>query len=238
MNDPVDPHALDDLAGKLARVRDRISDAGGDADRVTVLAVTKGVAADRVIAALALGLTDVGESYVQELTDKVQEIDAWLDERSSPPVDPPRWHFIGRLQRNKVRAAAPYVALWQSVDRLSLAAEVARRAPGAAVLVQVNASGEAQQGGCPPERVAAVVDGCRDLGLEVRGLMAIGARGAPDEVRASFRTVRALADSLSLPERSMGMSGDLEAAVAEGATMVRVGTDLFGPRRVGPAVGK
>jgi len=238
VNDPVDQRALHDLAGRLARVRERISDAGGDPDRLAVLAVTKGVAADRVLAALTLGLTDVGESYVQELTDKAQEIDAWLDERSSPPVDPARWHFIGRLQRNKVRAAAPYVALWQSVDRLSLAAEIARRAPGAAVLVQVNVSGQAQQGGCPPERVAAVVEGCRDLGLEVRGLMAIGAQGPPDAVRASFRTVRALADGLSLPERSMGMSGDLEAAVAEGSTMVRVGSDLFGPRRVGPAVGK
>lgn len=238
MNEPVNPQRLDELARKLARVRERISDAGGDPDRVAVLAVTKGVAADRVTAALALGLTDVGESYVQELTDKAHEIDAWLDERSAIAVERPRWHFIGRLQRNKVRAAAPHVALWQSVDRLSLAAEIARRAPGADVLVQVNVSGEAQQGGCPPERVAAVVEGCRDLGLEVRGLMAIGAQGAPDEVRASFRTVRALADGLSLPERSMGMSGDLEAAVAEGSTMVRVGSGLFGPRRVGPAVGK
>jgi len=237
VSDRVDPHPHGDLARTLARVRERITDAGGDPDRVAVLAVTKGVAVERVIAALALGLTDVGESYVQELTDKAHEIDAWLDSRAAAPERPPRWHFIGRLQRNKVRAAAPHVHLWQSVDRLSLAAEIARRAPGAAVLVQVNVAGEAQQGGCPPERVAATVEGCRDLGLEVRGLMAIGAQGAPDVVRASFRTVRALADALSLPERSMGMSGDLEAAVAEGSTMVRVGSDLFGPRRVGPAVG-
>jgi len=237
VSDPAHPPVKGDLARRLARVHERIRDAGGDPARVTVLAVTKGVAASRVADALELGLTDVGESYVQELADKADELDASWGERSSAAVARPRWHFIGRLQRNKVRVAAPYVQLWQSVDRLSLAAEVARRAPGAPVLVQVNVAGEAQQGGCPPERVAAVVEGCRDLGLEVRGLMAIGARGAPDVVRASFRTVRALADGLGLPERSMGMSGDLELAVAEGSTMVRVGSDLFGPRRVERVVG-
>jgi uncharacterized pyridoxal phosphate-containing UPF0001 family protein len=121
---------------------------------------------------------------------------------------------------------------------LALAAEVAHRAPGAAVLVQVNVAGEAQQGGCPPERVAAMVEGCIDLGLDVRGLMAIGAQGSPEIVRAGFRRVRDLADGLGLPERSMGMSGDLEAAVAEGATMIRVGTALFGPRSDPTAVGK
>ena len=122
------------------------------------------------------------------------------------------------------------VHLWQSVDRLSLAAEIAHRDPGARVLVQVNVARQEQQGGCPPERVPAVVDGCRDLGLDVRGLMAIGAQGSEAEVRAGFRTVRVLADQLGLPERSMGMSGDLEAAVAEGSTIVRIGTDLVGPR--------
>lgn len=207
-----------------AAVRDRIAAAGGDPSAVRLLAVTKGQPVSAVQAALAAGLVDVGESYVQELVAKVDELDAFDD-------GAPRWHFIGRLQRNKVRLAAPYVHLWQSVDRLSLAAEIARRAPGAAVLVQVNVSGEEQQGGCPPERVAAVVEGCTDLGLEVRGLMAIGSQGSTDVVRAGFRRVRELADRLELPERSMGMSGDLEAAVAEGSTMVRVGTALFGPRR-------
>jgi pyridoxal phosphate enzyme (YggS family) len=238
MSDPADPPAGEDLSQRLSRVRARIADAGGDPDRVAILAVTKRVAVERVREALELGLLDLGESYVQELAAKADEIDALLDQRPLDGGQRPRWHLIGRLQRNKVRLAAPHVHLWQSVDRLSLAAELARRAPGAAVLVQVNVAGEAQQGGCPPERVAAVVEGCRDLGLEVRGLMAIGAQGPPDAVRASFRTVRALADDLALPERSMGMSGDHEAAVAEGSTMVRVGSDLFGPRRVGPAVGK
>lgn len=216
---------------RLAVVRDRIAAAGADPDGVRIVAVTKGQPAAAVQAAMALGLLDLGESYVQELVTKAEEL-------ADPDAERARWHLIGRLQRNKVRHAAPFVGLWQSIDRLSLAAEVAHRAPGAAVLVQVNVSGEAQQGGCPPARVAAAVEGCRDLGLDVRGLMAIGPMAPPPEVRAAFRTVRELADRLELVERSMGMSGDLEAAVAEGATMLRVGTALFGPRDEMTAVGK
>jgi PLP dependent protein len=222
----------DHVLQAVADVRRRIEAAGADPDSVTVLAVTKGQAPDAVLAAAEVGLLDIGESYVQELAAKADEL---ADQPSPAPV---RWHLIGRLQRNKVRQAAPHVHLWQSIDRLSLAAEVAERAPGAAVLVQVNVSGAAQQGGCPPARVPAVVDGCTDLGLEVRGLMAIGAQGSEAEVRAGFRVLRDLADRLQLPERSMGMSGDLEAAVAEGSTMVRIGTALFGPRGGLPTVGK
>lgn len=213
------------VAAAVARVRQRIAAAGGDPARVALLAVTKGHPLDAVRAAQAAGLADVGESYGQELVAKAEEWQA--SEHGRPAL---RWHMIGRLQTNKVRLVAPFVSLWQSIDRLSLAAEVAHRAPGAAVLVQVNVSGAASQGGCPPERVPAVVDGCRDLGLDVRGLMAIGARGPEAEVRAGFARLRGLADRLELVERSMGMSSDLEAAVAEGSTMVRVGTALFGPR--------
>ena len=208
---------------RLAALRGRIADAGADPDRVRIVAVTKGQPADRVQEAVAGGLLDIGESYAQELVAKADQLDAHV-----------RWHFVGRLQRNKVRQVAGFVHLWQSVDRLSLAAEIARHAPAASVLVQVNLSGREQQGGCAPERVAAVVEGCGDLGLDVRGLMAIGPQGTDEQVREAFRTVRALADRLELPECSMGMSGDLEAAVAEGSTMVRIGTDLVGPRRARP----
>jgi len=201
-------------------VHRRISAAGGDPHTVRLLAVTKGVGAERVRAALRAGLTDLGESYAQEVVAKV---DALGEETA-------RWHFIGGLQRNKVRQIAGFVHVWQSVDRLSLAAEIARHAPGAAVLVQVDLSGAENRSGCPPERVAAVVEGSHDLGLDVRGLMAIGRRGAPAQVRAGFALVRELAEGLGLPELSMGMSGDLEEAVAEGSTMIRVGTALFGPR--------
>ena len=217
---------MSELVAALARIRARIEAAGGDLGTVRILPVTKGHPTSAVRAAADAGCAEVGESYAQELSGKAEELDIDV-----------RWHMIGRLQRNKVRQIAPFVHLWQTIDRLSLAGEVAQRAPGATVLVQVNVTGADQQGGCPPERVAAVVEACTDLGLQVQGLMAIGPIGPPDTSRAAFRIVRDLADRLDLPERSMGMSGDLEAAVAEGSTLVRIGTALFGPRAGASAVG-
>lgn len=217
------------MAARVAQVRERIADAGGDPAAVRLVAVTKGQPVEALQAALAAGVTDLGESYPQELVAKAEAL-----EDAEPRV---RWHCIGRLQSNKVRQVAPVVHLWQSVDRLSLAAEVARRAPGADVLVQVNVSGADQQGGCAPERVTSVVEGCQDLGLDVRGLMAIGANGPAEAARPGFRRLRELADRLDLVERSMGMSGDLEVAVQEGATIVRVGSSLFGPRGGNSAMG-
>lgn len=233
MTDGSDEPLDERLRRAAAVVRERMHTAGGDPDRVTLVAVAKGQPVEVVAAALRAGLHDVGESYVQELTSKAEA----LDDVGVGAGDL-RFHLIGGLQRNKVRDAAPHVHLWQSVDRLALAAEIARHAPGAAVLVQVNVSGAPQQGGSPPERVPGLVEGCVDLGLEVRGLMAIGPQGAPAEVRQAFARVRALADTLELPERSMGMSADLELAVAEGATIVRVGSALFGPRDRSRAVRK
>ena len=108
--------------------------------------------------------------------------------------------------------------------------EIARRAPGAAVLVQVDVTGAAGRGGCPEDEVVPLVEALDALGLEVRGLMAVGPGGPPEEARPGFRRVARLADRLGLPERSIGMSTDLEVGVEEGATMVRVGTALFGGR--------
>lgn len=227
-----------DLAGRLSAVRRRIERAGGDTDRVTLVAVTKGFGPDAVRAALAAGLRDLGESYVQELTAKAA---ALADERDAAGgghdrAAGPTWHFVGRLQRNKVRKAAPHVTLWHSVDRLSLGEEIARWAPGAAVLAQVNVTGEATKGGCPPAELPALLDGLAGCGLEVRGLMAIGPPGPPEAARPAFRTVRELAAEHRLAELSMGMTGDLEVAVEEGATMVRVGSALFGPRPARPGM--
>jgi pyridoxal phosphate enzyme (YggS family) len=208
------------IAGPLAAVRARIEAAGGDPDSIVLIAVTKGFDRSAVDAAVAVGLLDVGENYAQELLAKAAGAPAEV-----------RWHFIGRLQRNKVRALAPHVALWQSVDRAELGAEIAKRAPGADVLAQVNVSGEPTKGGCPPEEVPALVRDLQADGLRVGGLMTVGATGPAEAARPGFATLRELADRLSLPIRSMGMTGDLEVAVQEGATMVRVGTALFGPRR-------
>ncbi|HEX6417510.1 MAG TPA: YggS family pyridoxal phosphate-dependent enzyme [Acidimicrobiales bacterium] len=220
------------LAARLAALRERIARAAPDPGAVRLVAVTKGFGVEVVRAALDEGLVDIGESYVQELVAKATAIEADLAAgvRTRPA---PRWHAIGRLQRNKVRKAAPFVSLWHSVDRLSLGAEIARWAPGAPVLVQVNTSGEASKAGCTPAMAPALVEGLDDLGLEVRGLMTIAPAGPPEVARPAFRAARELRDRLGLSELSMGMSGDLEVALAEGATIVRVGTGLFGPRPAG-----
>jgi hypothetical protein len=130
-----------------------------------------------------------------------------------------------------VRALAPWVTWWQSVDRPELGAEIARRAPGARVLVEVNLGDEPQKGGCPSARVAALVDHLRSAGLRVEGLMTVPPRD--DDPRRWFAMLREQAGTLGLRELSMGMTEDFEVAVEEGATMVRVGRALFGPR--GPA---
>jgi pyridoxal phosphate enzyme (YggS family) len=203
------------VAANLDRVRQRIRAAGGDAG-LTVVVVTKGFGADAVDAAMAAGATDLGENYAGELAAK------WR-----PGV---RWHFLGAVQRNKVRALAPLVDLWQGVDRADEAAAIAARAEHPDVLVQVNVSGEPQKAGCGWDEVAPLVDAARDAGVAVRGLMAVGPAGPPEEARLPFRRLAALARTLELPEVSMGMTADLEVAVQEGATMVRVGTALFGQR--------
>ena len=240
------------LAARLAAVRERIAGAAPDPGAVTLVAVTKGFGVDVVRAALALGLCDIGESYVQELVAKAVALEAEAEDEGDGegvtegdigteggPATAPRaeagapvarWHAIGRLQRNKVRKAAPFVTLWHSVDRLSLGAEIARCAPGAAVLVQVNTSGEASKAGCAPAMTAGLVEGLVDLGLDVRGLMTMAPAGPSEGARSAFHAARELRDRLGLTELSMGMSGDLEEALAQGATLVRVGSGLFGPR--------
>ena len=140
------------------------------------------------------------------------------------------WHFLGTVQRNKVAELAPFVGVWQSVARVVEGERIARFAPGATVMVQVDTTGLSGRNGCPPDQVATVVDGLRALDLDVVGLMTVAAPGPAEAARDSFDSVGRLADDLGLPERSMGMSDDLEAAVAAGTTMVRIGRALFGER--------
>ena len=186
------------------------------------MAVTKGFGLDAVAAAVGAGLYDVGENYAQELRDKAEGLEVPAGGVT------PRFHFIGRLQRNKVRQIAELVSLWQSVDRVELAHEIAARAPGSAVLVQLNLSGEAQKGGCDPQGAPALVGACRERGLDVLGLMGVGPTGPPEAARPGFRRLVALADELDLPVRSIGMSADLEVAVAGG---VDDGADRHRPVR-------
>lgn len=210
------------VAERVVRLRERLVELAPDRD-VRVVAVTKGFDVGAPRAALAAGVTMLGENYAQELIAKNDALDA--DERSRV-----EWHFLGRLQRNKVRAIAPIVAVWQSVDRTELIDEIARRAPGARVMVQANLSGEPQKGGAPLADVPALVERASERGLAVVGLMGVGAAGDPRLSAEGFMALVDQADELGLVERSIGMSDDLEAAVGAGSTMVRVGTGLFGPR--------
>ncbi len=216
----------EDVAERVAQVRTRIAGAGGDGRAVALVAVTKGFGPEVVGAALGAGVVDVAESYAQELVAKAAALPAAVHAPS------PRWHFVGRLQSNKVARVASLVELWQSVDRIELIGHLARRAPSARVLVQVDLTGASGRGGCTPSEVAPLVAEARRGGLEVSGLMAVGPPGPPEGSRAGFRLLASLADDLGLVERSMGMSADLEVAVEEGSTMVRVGRALFGPRTV------
>jgi PLP dependent protein len=206
------------VAERVAAVRRRIDNAGGVA--VTLIAVTKGFGPDALDAAARAGVTDIGENYAQELATKAETA-----RRLGLTV-----HFIGRLQTNKVRSLAKTVGYWQTVDRPPVAIEIAKRAPGARVLVEVNVSGEAQKGGCDPTEADKIVGECARLGLDVQGLMAIGRAGEPEDARPGFRLLRRMVDDLGLAVCSMGMSADLEIGVEEGATMVRVGSALFGER--------
>ncbi len=215
-----------DVAAALAIVQERILAAGGDRS-VEVLAVTKGFGPDAIQAAVAAGCRAVGENYAQELVAKAEVIDAC--------VPRPSVHFIGQLQTNKVRQLASVVDVYETVDRPRLADEIGRRAPGAAVLLQVDTSGESGKGGCPIGELDGLVEIARAAGLDVRGLMTVGpTRGGPEASRSGFRTVRSAVDRLGLAVCSMGMTDDLEIAVQEGSTQVRVGSALFG-RRPRPA---
>ncbi len=226
-----------DPAGFESRVEDvraRIDGAGG-ATPVRVVAVTKGFGAEAVAAALSVGLVDIGENYADELVAKAHDLDALLpagrDGDSGAAGDAgPVWHYLGAVQRNKVPRLVPLVSWWQGLRRIEEGRAIARRRPGSTVLVEVDVAGIPGRGGCAPEEVESLVEALRLEDLEVAGLMAVGHPGGAEEARPGFRLLEALADSLGLPVRSMGMSDDFEVAIEEGSTMVRLGRVLFGER--------
>ncbi len=222
------------VARRLATVRDQIARSqrvGGWTHDVTIVAVTKGHGPEAVQAAAAAGLTVVGENRVQEAIAKQDHVGPTAVE----------WHLIGSLQRNKARLAVGRFALIHSVDRAELVAELAKRvAPGSPqpVLVEVNCSEETQKGGVTVAGARALIDGVRaQPALAFRGLMTMAAFSDDERVqRSSFGLLRRLKEQLesegiAVPELSMGMSGDYPVAVEEGATMVRLGTILFGERQ-------
>ncbi len=210
----------DELAVRLVEVRARIDAAGGSS--VALLPVSKGHPVEAAVAARRLGLRELGENYAQELLAKAPIVDA-----AAGAVG---WHFIGQLQSNKIRALADHVHTWQSVDRLKVGREIAKRAPGARVFAQVNLSAQTQKGGCSFDELDELVDELRTLDLAVAGLMGVGAADDEQATARGFAALRAAVDRLGLTECSMGMTADLELAIREGSTMVRVGSDLFGAR--------
>jgi hypothetical protein len=196
---------------------------------VLLIAVSKTMDVERVRLAVAAGVAALGENRVQEAREKIEAL--------GHPVP---WHLIGGLQTNKARDAARLFDWIHSVDRLELAQELSRRAHAAArtlsILLQVNLGDEPQKGGVAPAETKRLCEAVAGLpGLRVRGLMAIPpAAPTAEETRPHFRTLRELRDSLGLEHLSMGMSADYEVAIEEGATMVRVGTAIFGPRASAP----
>lgn len=252
MNDP----AIN-ITANLAAIRERIAiaarRAGRDPESVTLVAASKGMAAPAIRAAIAAGQRLFGENYLQEAEIKMDELAAdrpivtdHRDHEVSGDRLRPIWHFIGRLQSNKARPAAARFAMVETVDRLKLATALARYAAEAGrvlpVLVQVNIGREPQKAGVLPEAAGELLAAINDLSaLRVMGLMAMPPFfDDPERARPYFRATSQLAAELTnrgLLGRhgpvvlSMGMSGDFEAAVEEGTTLVRVGTALFGPRR-------
>jgi len=188
------------VADRARALRSRLDRAGGE--DVRVVAVTKTFPAAAIDAAVAAGIADIGENYAQECVAKLAEIN------TEPTV----------------------VDVWQTVDRIELGREIAKRAAGATVMVQVDISGEDTKGGCTPGDTPGLVAEPVDLGLEVCALMGVALFGEPEEARPGFALLRSLVDRLGLEECSMGMTADLEVAVGEGATIVRIGRDLFGER--------
>jgi len=215
------------VARRLAEVKERIGSAaervGRDPAAVTLVAVTKTVDLPAIREALEAGQSALGENRAQEMLAKAAALHD-LDPRVRPA-----WHFVGRVQRNKVKSLAPVVDAWHSIDRFELVEVLARYAPAAVVYVEVNLAAEPQKGGCAPGGAGPLVDECLAAGLCVEGLMTVPPAGA--EARPYFARLRELGAELGLDGLSMGMTGDFETAVEEGATVVRVGSAIFGPRR-------
>lgn len=211
----------------MQQARRAMERAGRDPADLTVVAVSKSQPAEAVARVYEAGHRDFGENRAQELAAKASELPSDI-----------RWHFIGSLQTNKVRSVRPVVTLLQSMDRASLAqAWVKGVGLPPPALIQVDLAGEPQKGGASEIEVPELADLCAGLGIEVRGLMAIPPLADdPDDSRPWFRQLRRLAESMrddhpQLTEISMGMTDDFEVAISEGATMIRVGRAIFGPRQ-------
>lgn len=209
-----------------SRIRRAVSRAGRDPGDVTLVAVSKTVPVEGIIAVYEQGHRDFGENRAQEMAEKAEVL-----------PDDIRWHFIGALQSNKARVVRANTYLLHSMDRRSLAkAWLKGQGLPPPVLLQLNVGEEPQKSGVAPEEVGETIGWMTDLGLEVRGLMAIPPMpGEPEDSRPYFRRLRELRDTVQTTHAgvellSMGMTDDFEVAVEEGASIIRVGRAIFGPR--------
>jgi hypothetical protein len=227
------------IAANAERIRERISTVcrktGRNPSEITLLAVGKTFPADNIREALHAGIIDIGENYVQELLEKKKLI----------PQEDVRWHFIGHLQSNKVKYISDWISLIHAVDNLSLAREIERRAEHSSrvidVLVEVNTTGETSKFGIQPSDTVEFVRSLAPLrNIRIAGLMTIGPfLPDPEGSRPMFRQLRNLRDevghlgqeNVTMKHLSMGMTGDFEVGIEEGATIVRIGTALFGHRK-------
>lgn len=248
-----------DVAANLRRVEERVAQAarraGRHPDEVTIVGVTKGLGVERTLQGIRAGLKHVGENYLQETVAKFRQLSsAEFAEAGAQPVT---WHFIGHLQRNKVKQALTMFQWVHSVDSLRLAEEISRQSarraedqpesPEVEVLLEVNTSGEESKFGIHPKEAVALAEKVGALpGIRLLGLMTMAPfLEDPEEARPCFRRLRELAGkihSLRLPgvemsHLSMGMTNDFEVAVEEGATLVRIGTAILGPRPSQPSAG-
>jgi len=212
------------VSHRLEKIKERIVRSGGDVDLVTIVAVTKTFGLDAVIAAHRAGIVDIGENYADELVEKATALNLAV------PDHRVRWHFLGGIQRNKINRLSGLVGLYEGLDRYEEGEAIARRVPGASVLVEVDTARISGRGGVVVEAVPELVRRLEGLGLLVEGLMTVAPPCGGESAVAAFRSVTTLRAELGLGVASMGMSEDLEFAVAEGSTMIRVGRALFGPR--------
>jgi len=190
-------------------------------NEVRLIGVTKGLGVEAINVAKDLGINDFGENYAQELLEKESLVSGDIN-----------WHFIGQIQSNKIRKVSHIVSTWHSVTSIKIAKEIHRRNEGVSILLQVLIKGPSNSKGFKIEEIPNVVNELRNEGVNLSGLMTMGVPEDKEETRESFVKLRQLADALELQECSMGMSGDFEIALESGATMIRIGSAIFGNRRV------
>ena len=206
-------------------IKERLEEINGIIDAkaqnpVTLIGVTKGFTHEEVNIASELGIKNFGENYAQELL------------RKNPLVDPEiSWHYIGQLQSNKIRKISHLVDVWHSVTSLKLAREIHKRNDQAQILLQVSLMGPSNSKGFEVEQLPQLISDLRDMNIDVSGLMTMGVPGDMVATRVAFKKLRKLADTFELPECSMGMSDDFEIALESGASMIRVGSAIFGNRK-------